>query len=251
MICAYCKRDRKLTREHIWPASIVKHVNDRFRYNEKVKKLFWADLVIKDVCESCNSVELSNLDSYGAKMYDRYLANYFDSDEDMKFEYNFQILAKWLPKLSFNAARAANSLDKDYLSTYANEIINPRLLLRDNFSIAVDLVRPIQLEGQSTKIFPSSNRICRVQSSDASSNGLLVRLVAVNSYYFWILFQTAKDSEIDKKKAVKFIEKIPGTRLDPASKVAYIRSSGVDLIGVHADWANKLRDISIPLKRNI
>lgn len=52
--CAYCGLPRRLTREHIWPASIIRRLSDRPSYNPKAGRLLWTEMVIADVCEPCN-----------------------------------------------------------------------------------------------------------------------------------------------------------------------------------------------------
>ena len=109
MICAYCKKEKKATREHIIPKSLIEffpecdYVFDRKSEGTKVYK---SESVVKDVCSDCNNGELSKLDGYGAQFIKKYFLREYSKDEIAPIEYNYNLLSRWLLKIIFNSERA-------------------------------------------------------------------------------------------------------------------------------------------------
>jgi len=238
--CAYCQRVAKLTREHIWPASIVRQVSGRFRYNANRTKLLWSDLVINDVCQSCNNGPLSELDTYGTQLFETYFARYITEQGSVCFEYDFETLARWLLKLSFNAARSVGS-DAERLSRYAPALIDKAVDLPQDFSIALDLVLPSDIPGVGREILPASNRLCRIEFTNGVGDWCTVRLVAINSYYFWILIQDKPDAEVDMHHAQAVLSKIRGTYLEPSATRVTLMPSGATTVEIHKDAVPEMR----------
>lgn len=238
--CAYCHRTAKPTREHIWPASIVRRVSERFRHHPNSPKLSWSDPIIKDVCESCNNGPLSELDAYGSKLFDTYFARFITEGDSVSFEYDFGLLARWLLKLSFNSARSVGS-DATRLRCYAPALIDKAVALPEDFSIALDLVLPSVMPNSPRELLPASNRLCQVKFTNGVGDWCTVRLVAINSYYFWILIQDWPDAEVDPDHARTVLSKIPGAYLDPAETQAILTASGMRTFDIHKDMISSLR----------
>lgn len=247
-VCAYCGDPSKLTKEHIWPASIIRRVSDRASYNPMAGKLLWTEMVISDVCGPCNNGPLSALDEYGAELYDKYFCNYYLGDEPLTFEYDFSRLAKWLLKLSFNSARA-NQSDHVRLGQYRNYLLNDNQDLPEDFSIAVDLLTPERILPEQEPVLPASNRICRIEFSKPIDDWCTVRLVAINSFYFWIVIQDIPDSQVNLNHAQAVFSNIHGTRLDEKSASAVLRSSGASVLDTHLNWAEALRNTKFPRRK--
>lgn len=239
--CAYCGGSEQLTKEHLWPTSITKRVHDRLRYTNREPKFFWGDPTIRDVCAACNNGPLSVLDQYGVELYDKYFTEYItDKSAVVHFEYDYQRLAKWLLKLSYNSARAASADQgtQSALAQYSDAILVPGKVLPDNFSIAVDVVLPSTNE--LLTIPPASNRLCDVRF-DPPSTWCVVRLVAINSWYFWIVIQTIPDAEVDMDNARRVLSKIRGTRIDPDGNCMSVRPFGSTTVDMHQDWLSSSR----------
>lgn len=243
--CAYCGMQRRLTKEHIWPKSIIRRVGKRASYNPKAGKFFWTDMVITDVCEQCNNGPLSTLDAYGAELYDHYFGSYYLGSKPVEFACDFQRFAKWLLKLSFNAARA-NGSDYPRLSKYAPYLIDPVARLPDDFTIAADLVLPGAIDPKSEPLLPGSNRICRIDFTKPIDDWCTVRLVAINSYYFWILIQDVPDSQVNLSHAKAVLARIPGTAIARSGVPVSLKSSGADVFNMHKDWKNAVRNVDPP-----
>lgn len=248
MPCAYCDRDVAATKEHIWPASIIRHVNERIRYSERAKKTFWADMVIKDVCAQCNNGPLSALDAYGAIMYDKYFSNFHTSMDPLDFIYDFDRLSRWLLKLSYNSARGTGR-DAVRLANYKNVLIDPNIELPDDFSIAVDLVLPGAFPGAAEATLPASNRLARVKFTGGFDDWCTVRLVAINSYYFYVLIQDVPDGDVNMEHVREVIEAIPGRALKRDASEVRLVPSGTTTWDVHEDWAHTLKGVGLPPSR--
>lgn len=246
MTCAYCTEDRPLSREHIWPSWLVEKLDHRLRYSEKAKKLFYGDLTIRDVCEICNNGPLSVLDSYGRVLYDKYFSEMKIDSNPILFEYDYSLLARWLLKLSFNAARASKS-DHERLEKYRECLIDHTTPLPGDFSISVDLVTPSH-DGKKA-ILPNSNRICRIQFPNDIADWCTVRLVSINSYYFWLLLQDKPDHEINLENASSVIKSIPGSYIPPDGNSMEIAPSGISTIQMHSSWVPALKAAGPPPKK--
>lgn len=111
--CAYCKCETPLTREHIIPAFIYRlgqSENGFTGWNLSAEKMLKSEQVIKDVCTTCNSGPLSELDEYAKNFLGGagLLKDNF-SDTELVLHYDYPRLLRWLLKVSFNSARAHGS----------------------------------------------------------------------------------------------------------------------------------------------
>lgn len=243
--CAYCGGGSKLTKEHIWPASIIRKVGDRASYNPKAGKFLWTEMVIGDVCGTCNNGPLSQLDAYGAELYDKYFCNYHLTDKPLNFEYDYNRLARWLLKLSYNAARV-NESDHASLARYSKCILDENENIPEDFSISVDLVLPEINLLNNQQVLPASNRICKVKFTEQIDSWCTVRMVAINSFYFWILIQEVPDDQVNIEDARAVLSHIPGTALDVNKKSVNLKSSGWGVLASHAGLVEIVRDTKLP-----
>jgi hypothetical protein len=133
-ICAYCKEESKLTKEHLIPSWYIREeVQDKGKefFLERVESKFVrSDPQIKDVCSDCNNLKLGELDEYAKVVY---LSNFFNDafdGEKVNLNVNYEKFVRWLLKLSFNCARTHSS-DVELLGEYAGEIIGRESLSPD------------------------------------------------------------------------------------------------------------------------
>ena len=77
-VCAFCgPTDRKRTKEHLWPASLHRHVvalldgGEQKFWVARLDKALSNEPTIRDVCAVCNNGELSKLDNYICEAFDR------------------------------------------------------------------------------------------------------------------------------------------------------------------------------------
>ncbi|NIE64032.1 HNH endonuclease [Burkholderia sp. Ax-1719] len=109
-LCAYCREDRPLTREHIIPAFIYDFQKQQegtfIGWNEVAQRMVGGEGKIKDVCEDCNNGVLSDLDSYGKHLLtDSGLLVQNYTKQGLALRYDYSLLLRWLLKISFNSSR--------------------------------------------------------------------------------------------------------------------------------------------------
>ncbi|MBC3884203.1 hypothetical protein [Undibacterium griseum] len=109
-LCAYCKQEGSITREHIIPAFIYafqKNIESSvIGWSEIAGKMVRSEFKVKDVCKKCNNGPLSDLDAFGKRFLTCsgvMVPNYTKLSVNLSFD--FDLLARWLLKISFNSAR--------------------------------------------------------------------------------------------------------------------------------------------------
>lgn len=149
--CAYCGGRGPFTKEHIYPEWLYKKTTD---YDQQFQlatsgKFINGELTIRDTCEKCNTIILSNLDSYVLKLYDKYFNKFVGADEILTFIYDFDLLTRWLLKVSYNSARVHKS-DADELSKYTDYILSGTNRPR-HLSVLLRLIIPYRFGPEEKK----------------------------------------------------------------------------------------------------
>lgn len=197
---------------------------------------------IKDVCIDCNNGSLSKLDEYAVNLYDRYFHQLVEPGDLVTFEFDFDLLARWLLKIVYNHARARKWEFKpsreilDYILAGANLSNLPEIILQ--------LIIPTrERPGVHPRIDPIDSRVGLL--NPALMPGIQFgALVAQRSYYFYLLllppYPTRKSREIVLEKLRK---SVPGAVRLSGKKLAKIYASFQDFAS-HAMF-------SPPFARNI
>lgn len=105
MVCAYCSKEEKLTKEHIIPDSLL-DIFAECDFTIRGDSYFKADPIIKDVCFKCNNEILSKLDNYGSNLIKKYFINEYGPDTKLNIEYDYRLLSRWLLKIAYNGERS-------------------------------------------------------------------------------------------------------------------------------------------------
>ena len=199
LTCAYCDLPCPPTREHVVPRwySETPGEADTFSARAPVTHLR-GDLVVKDVCRSCNSGTLATLDAYGKGLYERYFTAAAYAGEIVEFEYDYDRLVRWLLKLSFNSARAQNA-DVRVLREFRKCILG-QSPLTDRIRCWLHLVAPTCFEvphvarparreerGQPDVFEPKWFRISQFRVPFNPATSFVQRQVLINSYAFTLL----------------------------------------------------------------
>lgn len=189
--CAFCGRGGPFTREHIIPESILKRVGaDRAGYSNVAGLVHGGDAVIKDVCRGCNSGPLSILDAYAVDLFDKYFAHSVRRGQTVTVNYDFDMLARWLLKVSFNHARTYRGSTRR-LARYANYI-------RDggptptSFRLSLLVVTPVLHDGvlhepKMVRVFEPKARPRKPTATGtrpALPAAIVTRIVSLFAYYF-------------------------------------------------------------------
>ena len=164
-------------------------------YLDKINKTIPAEPQVRDVCIECNSGVLSQLDSYICQLWDEYFSNIVEQGAEVFFQYNYDLLSRWLIKMCFNSARIHNS-DVKHLEKCREYVlgISPH---PDNVAIHLQLAKPSnytpselqvakELGLSLTRHEPRLNRVGHFGYKTRTGYGRLVRAVHLQSYLFLI-----------------------------------------------------------------
>ena len=189
--CAYCGKGSTLTKEHIWPSCLIEKYESLLTYSKRKNSLYKGEPTIKDVCEHCNNVVLSKLDSYLSGIYDRHFERILLPGEAASLSYEYELLLRGLLKISYNSARAGASekIIKAHKS-FVNFIIRggycPPIELRLQ---VVTASRAINLdEGTESLLEPKHLRVAEVPYDGPLAQRFVVRMVAFNCFWFFLAF---------------------------------------------------------------
>ena len=230
--CAYCNQEGKLTKEHIWPKCIIKRMPDSgLKFLNSKKIVTGSDLVIADVCSTCNEKLLSPLDNYLCSLFDKYFINFIAEKKPFIFEYNYDLLLRALLKITFNSSRTVSRIDNDFemfkkYILYGNEI-------HENIIIKLDLVTPTLEKGE--KYYPNSARSGTVNIKEKSEKFIL-RALSINSFYFYIIISRDEyiAEELYEKEYWDIFNNIPGTIVHPyREKIIVNQFSTEDTYSIH------------------
>jgi len=104
-ICCYCKKETKLSREHIYSDSILQlFANVAPLTIDTIREVVHkGDPIVKDICAKCNS-KLSIYDSEALDFSNKYLTQ--PIEERTVIKCNSSLLKKWALKTAFNNLRS-------------------------------------------------------------------------------------------------------------------------------------------------
>jgi len=219
--CAFCFENNKLTREHVWPKGILKRLPTyRGRFFEKADKVINSDHIIKDVCVKCNNGVLSELDAYGCMLFDKYFHSIAEPGTEVHFEYDYDNLLRWLLKIAYNTARSSAKPNISMLQPLAPYMIG-QSTRPYSIELYLDIVTHSMIPtGNGIKKFPAAAfRSARVIGVPPLPEWCMVRLVSINSFYFYILLVQEDRKENDELSIVR--NSIKG-RLVPPDKTDFL-----------------------------
>jgi|GEM_PF-3313480 len=189
-LCSYCGNKAPLTREHIWPDSLIKKYDSLLTYSKREFKFYKGDPTIKDVCGHCNNVLLSTLDSYLSTLYDEHFQRILAPGEVATISYDYKLLLRALLKVSYNSARADASekvikVHKGFINFILHGGYCPPLHLRLQI---VTASRAVNLEKGTENLFkPNLLRCAEILYDGPLSHRFLVRMLAINCYWFFLV----------------------------------------------------------------
>jgi hypothetical protein len=234
--CAYCDATGNLTREHLLPHALSLRSDDRLFGNivaQGQHKVTSAEPTITDVCENCNNGPLSVLDTYACGLYDKHFVEIVRAGDCVKFEFDYDLLLRWLLKTAYNFARARKGQWPIALLAQLREYIlgvNPK---RPAARVVLQLIKPAKVELGSVKEFPNITEspmfFNRVGLFDFSlAPGFLTGfLITLNSYYFHMFLEDSATNTRSRERVFKrLIKDIPGGfQLVPGKKAVVYPSS--------------------------
>ncbi|MGQ6048132.1 hypothetical protein ACUNHQ_01630 [Serratia sp. IR-2025] len=192
--CAYCKSTTNLTKEHIFPSAIIKSFDvELLAITDKSDYHFKSDPVIGDVCAECNNGVLSQLDAHFVTSFKNQMLTPLNSGDEITYEYEYDLLLRELLKISYNSARASKggyyaraTLEKyiPYITTGRKKVDGVILSL-----LIVTSANMINEEtGKHEKLLePHLLRSTSISGLNLNDNNYIVRMIAFNSFWFFLL----------------------------------------------------------------
>jgi len=233
--CAFCGRERSLTKEHVWPSCFLERIGKGFaHYSPKSGKVHGADYIVRDVCKECNNVHLAALDDYFCTLYDKVLSKPLGPNSSVIFHYDYNLLCRVLLKIAYNTARSGGSDSEPFIRL--REYILYGGACPQGVALITEIVSPSYIEDNTgpvvaiKEIRPTMYRSILAGLMTPHGNAVLARIVAVNSFFFHLLLaRDDRDFNSFEKAKAEFLSKVDGTvALDSNSTEVRLRSSPQD-----------------------
>lgn len=107
MICAYCGKEAKGTKEHIISCAILDLFPECYiTHDASRKRIYAADPMVNDVCADCNNKKLSYIDSYAKRFIEKYFMRTYEENDSLEIEYEYTMIQKMLLKYAYNDMRS-------------------------------------------------------------------------------------------------------------------------------------------------
>lgn len=245
--CAYCNNEEKLTKEHIFPHSFIRK-SQKFdsAFLKAQTKVVNCEPQRKDVCSKCNNEHLSKLDNYSNKLYNEYFYKIVSQGDTIIFKYDYDLLLRWLLKISYNAARATDlnhsKIYLDYIPyilygtpkpthiyIFLQLIISKKLTKEEKIKLSTEFQ-------DFNEITPKIFRVGDIMFHPFYISDFNIRRMAsFYSYYFYLLAQPlAKMSRQSSRKFVRWFEKNVSNAkfIDPKNYSIQISSSHVNAVSI-------------------
>lgn len=250
--CAYCGRSGKMTREHLIPHCLLKRTSTyTFKFLERAQSVIKGEQTVRDVCEDCNSGILSKLDTYACQLHDEFFSTIVREKSQVSFQYDYHRLTRWLLKVSYNSARVNNEGDADLLSQARGYVLTG-VDAPTHLKVFLQLVIPYTLGPAVRQSIPPSDiaqlprnadglpeippayiRISSGKANDGSLETVICRMIALNSYYFYLLLARESGLPLETWDAatVRIQNQLDGVHvLDSQSNEMQVRASKIHIV---------------------
>lgn len=209
-ICVYCEKDKKLTREHVFPDYFERKTEaEGLYYSGSAEKYIANAPVVKDVCAECNNVKLSKIDDYSSSIYDKYLKHEISSI--VTIQYDHELLVRWLLKVIFNAQRSFKGAYKEFLP-YKKYMIGDDISPQKLYLFG-GVMKAGYHEGNIVQARDIRVSDIRLSEIDLGVQFSICHAVTIRSYSFLVLSFTKEPSQKAFQRTTKFIKKKLGYEL--------------------------------------
>lgn len=250
--CAYCGVAGVMTKEHVWAASLIRKFNDLLTYNKNNNKFYRGEAVVKDVCATCNNVVLGGLDDYLSGLFDKEFKQALYPGEGVDFGYDYDLLLRVLLKISYNAARSVGNeraikQHKKFTRYILEGTHRGSVMLRLQVVTAAKI---FDSEGGEYKFYsPEILRCGEVPYEGVLSDRFMVRLVAINCFWFYIITPYKNEPTHKWKAFLKGFSEgdgmmPPGVLIEPASNLVVVPPNKTTYF--HPVLLESLRGASLP-----
>ena len=90
MICAYCGRKARGTREHIISSGVLGLFPECFATIDPERDAVYEnDPMVRDVCADCNNNRISYIDTYAKGFVETYFVRKYNKDDTLSIDYNY------------------------------------------------------------------------------------------------------------------------------------------------------------------
>jgi len=227
-ICTYCGQEGRLTREHILPSFVYNYQYSIGKgktsgWREKPQRIVEGEAVIKDVCERCNNVVLSELDAHVKNLLEK--AGLFTKcflKEYVTIDYNYNLLSRWLLKVAFNSSRASGRQLRVF-DKFKNVILGKSSDFSE-FVISAGLFKPLKLTpeqkeeyGKYLDVDPSgyvNPFFPRISWSESELLEISVKQIVIGAFIFHVVvFENGLPRERRKQLAREYLNICEGMTL--------------------------------------
>lgn len=235
--CAYCNTDfkvRKRSKEHVIPDWFYRENPKGISFNERnrLKTTDSEELVIRDVCTTCNNGPLSLLDDYGKFLYNKYFRYFLFNGETISFSYDYSKLAKWLLKISYNSSRV-NRSDNDILGQCKSAILKADIEVPESIMIFLSITTPTKIISQNDVRMamrfeqdlaePDYFRVGVARFKGLSGLHWAMRTVIIQSFKFVLFIPDLNNADLpnDNRRIHDHISQINsiGVKLKPSGEI--------------------------------
>jgi hypothetical protein len=235
-ICAYCGEDKRPTREHVFPAFMLRRRTSyrTFVDHSRSGMVVKSPPTVRDVCAECNGGVLSVLDAYVKTLDDQFFGTYVETSDSVGFEYSYEELLRWLLKVCYNDARASNGSVKEH-QEFAKYILGlgspPKPI-----DLFLGVIAPVtttlaeQRGGLGKIAFPPAVRLGRLKLHASAAVALdLHRLVSINSYLSVFLVWKPQAEELIRRATIRALTGRGFELLTPDADSVMISSACTDV----------------------
>ena len=243
--CAYCRRVKKLTKEHIYPKFLYKKIRGRLSgFNEAADKVTLGERLIKDVCSTCNNNVLSKLDKYGEQYFQlNKLDHSFTNETSAEIYYEYDALLRWILKVSYNSFRTIKFAHNPFLNLIPYILTGQQRPKTKFVKLYIELIRGHKLtEYDRPKVaeqFQQTGYVpCHILAAGRLANGVgfHCRHFQINSHRFTLFIFPYRTKALDSKRFIQiFKTQFPFTEfVNPKVSKMKLRISARDIFEIHA-----------------
>lgn len=207
--CAYCDEPSTPTKEHIWPAGILRQKGaPNFALTPGGERFYEGEPQIKDVCADCNNNKLSTLDAYLGDSYSRQFSNKIAFREPTNFSYKYDLLLRSLLKIAYNSHRANNDKSQIALFSKIKEYIL-RGSSRPQADIRLQIVTEskVAIGGEEIIYAPDQLRSVMLNLDPNNPTKIISRLIVLNSYWFFVTVDPESAGRKGVNEAISRLER--------------------------------------------
>jgi len=263
--CAYCRKTGKITREHLYPKFLYRRMGSGcLGYNEAADKVTLGERKVTDVCASCNNGPLSALDGYGQRYFNaNNLEHSFKDEAAVEVLYDYDLLLRWVLKISYNSFRTVDFSDNPFASLVPYILTGKNRPKEKFVKLMIEIIRgyklrendPVEDEFAKDGFIPC--HILRSGRVVTSFPGIPChcRHFQLNAHLFTLFLFPYSTRPMESERAMRlFQQQFPDAIiLNPRTEKMLVRISSRDFMdihdGVHVHPKERYREMEYAARR--